>query len=187
MQINGTSVTIRRANKPSDIYWFNMKVKDEERTTYTRYAWGVLIMLLIISFASFVGLELLQSHETVRAIDNKNIWQLVKRYAVTASTGLLATGLNLVLGYTIELLSTMERHKTKSDKLSSLIFKNIVTQSINTSVMYLILYFIQPINPLGQYGLVNKVISVVIVSGSVSIIFSQSNSVAKVNNSSSLR
>lgn len=59
----------------------------------------------------------------------------------------------------------MEKHKTKSDRLASLIFKTIVTQTINTSFIYLILYFIQPLNPLGEYGLVNKVISVVIVSG----------------------
>lgn len=90
---------------------------------------------------------------------------MLKRYAVTASTGLLATGINFLLGYVINLLAQMEKHKTKSDRLGSLIYKTIVTQTINSSFIYLILYFIKPINPLGEYGLVNKVISVVIVSG----------------------
>lgn len=123
-------------------------------------------MLLIISFAAFVGLQLLQSIDVLKT-NNENVtgMQLFKRYAVTASTGLLATAINFILSYTIDLLAQMEKHKTKSDRLASLIFKTIVTQTINTSFIYLILYFIQPINPLGEYGLVNKVISVVIVSG----------------------
>lgn len=95
--------------------------------------------------------------------------QLIKRYAVTASTGLLATAINFLLSYTIDLLAKMEKHKTKSDRLKSLISKTIVTQTINSSFIYLILYFIQPLNPLGEYGLVNKVVSVVIVSGFVTV------------------
>ncbi len=63
----------------------------------------------------------------------------------------------------------MEKHKTKSDRLSSLILKNVVTQTINTSIIYTILYLIEPSNPLGTFGLYKKVFSLVVVSGFISL------------------
>ena len=77
--------------------------------------------------------------------------------------------INFILSYSIDLLSTMERHKTKSDRLSSLILKNIITQFINTSIIYSILYLIRPSNPLGAFGLYSKISSLVIVSGFISV------------------
>lgn len=63
----------------------------------------------------------------------------------------------------------MERHKTKSDRLSSLIVKTIITQFINTSIIYTILYLMKPSNPLGTFGLVSKVTSLVVISGFISV------------------
>lgn len=77
--------------------------------------------------------------------------------------------INFILSYSIELLSHMEKHKTKSDRLSSLILKNVVTQTINTSIIYTILYLIEPSNPLGYFGLYKKVFSLVVVSGFISL------------------
>lgn len=166
LQINENKISIRRANKPSEIYWMNLAITDEERTTRSRYSWGVLGMFLIISFAAFLGLEYIQSLQTLHtSTENTSIFELVKRYLVTASSGILTTVINFALGWTIQLLAKMEKHKTKSERLTSLVSKMIVTQTINSSFIYLILYFIMPINPLGQYGLVNKVISIVIVGG----------------------
>jgi hypothetical protein len=170
LQINNNSISISRANKPSEIYWFNLKLTDEDRNTRTYYSWGILIMLLIISLAAFLGLEILQSLQVLKTNqDHVTVLQMIKRYAVTASTGILTTAINFFLGYVIQLLAKMEKHKTKSERLTSLVSKMIVTQTINSSFIYLILYFIQPINPLGEYGLANKIISVVIVSGFANI------------------
>lgn len=169
IQINDTSISIRRANKPSEIYWFNLALSDDERTTRSRYSWGVLAMVLIISFAVFLGVEVLQSLQSLKTNPHPSILELVKRYLVTASTGILTTAINFLLEWVIQLLAQTEKHKTKSERLTSLVSKMIVSQTINSSFIYLILYFIMPVNPLGQYGLVNKVISVVIVSGFANI------------------
>lgn len=46
------------ANKPNDVFWYNMKITDEERSKNIRYSWAVLVMLLIISLASLIGIQL---------------------------------------------------------------------------------------------------------------------------------
>jgi len=93
--------------------------------------------------------------------------------------------INFILSSSIELLSDMEKHKTKSDRLSSLIIKIIVTQTINTSFIYFILYILTPTNPLGKAGLVKNVSDLVIVSGFISVvlqIFPPGYLIAKVQN-----
>lgn len=78
--------------------------------------------------------------------------------------------INSILSYSITLLADMERHKTKSDHLNSLVIKIIVTQTINTSFIYFILYLISPSNPLGKAGLVKNVFDLVLVSGFISVV-----------------
>ena len=81
----------------------------------------------------------------------------------------LTNVINFILSYSIGILATMERHKTKSDRISSLIVKTVITQFINTSIIYFILFLIRPSNPLGTFGLVSKINSLVIVSGLISV------------------
>lgn len=54
--------------------------------------------------------------------------------------------------------------------MSSLMVKTLITQSINTCFIYIILYFMQPTNPLGNVGLVNKVISLIVISGLIDLL-----------------
>lgn len=49
--------------------------------------------------------------------------------------------------------------------------KIIVTQTINTSFIYFILYLITPVNPLGKAGLVKNVFNLVLVSGFINVIW----------------
>jgi hypothetical protein len=75
----------------------------------------------------------------------------------------------MVLAFSMDLLSRMEKHKTKSDRLESLAVKSTVMQTINTCFLYGILYMIHPVNPLGKFGLVAKMISFVIISGLINL------------------
>ena len=70
----------------------------------------------------------------------------------------------------MDLLSVIEKHKTKTDRIKSLTVKVVVTQTINTSLIYGILYLINGANPLGSLGLVNKIINLVVVSGIVNLL-----------------
>jgi len=58
----------------------------------------------------------------------------------------------------------MERHITRIGRQRSLIVKSILAQSFNTIAIYIIIYLINPTNPLGQYGLAEKAISLAIIS-----------------------
>ncbi len=65
-------------------------------------------------------------------------------------------------------MADKEKPRSKSDKLKSLIWKIVIAQTANNALIYLILYMMNPINPLGQYGFANKVIALVAVSGMLS-------------------
>jgi len=67
LKLNDQSLKISRTNKPEDIYWYNMKVSDTERKKNIFYSYAILFMLLILSFASLVGLQYLQKNTTVPA------------------------------------------------------------------------------------------------------------------------
>ena len=70
----------------------------------------------------------------------------------------------------MDLLSVLERHKTKTDRMKSLTIKVVVTQTINTCLIYGILYIIDRYNPLGSIGLVSKILNLVIVSGAINLL-----------------
>ena len=54
--VNKKPCTIRHSSKPSDIYWLNMKVSDQDRRKYIIYSYLVLGMTLIIAFGGLLGL-----------------------------------------------------------------------------------------------------------------------------------
>ena len=83
---------------------------------------------------------------------------------------ILTNVINFILSYSIELLTDMEKHKTKSDRLNSLIIKIIVTQTINTAFIYYIIWLMTPSSPLGKAGLVKNVFDLVLVSGFISVV-----------------
>jgi hypothetical protein len=76
----------------------------------------------------------------------------------------------------------MERHKTKSERTGQLIIKIVITQTINTSIIYSILFVLHPSNPLGPYGLVLKINSLVVISGLINVIWMIVNPVQTLTN-----
>lgn len=168
LNICGTDIKISKTNQPPDIYWYNMKVTDSERSMNIFYSYAILFMLLVLSFVGLIGLQFWQVAEENKQAGT-SMTDKLKGYLVTGSMAILTNVINFVLSTSIELLSEMERHKTKSDKLSSLIFKTILTQTINTSIIYTILYLIKHTNPLSAFGIVSKIVSLVVVSGFISV------------------
>lgn len=49
-------IKISKTNQPTDIYWYNMKVTDEQRSKNIFYSCCILFMLLVLSFAALIGL-----------------------------------------------------------------------------------------------------------------------------------
>ena len=168
VRLNNINLKISNINKPEDIYWYNMKVSDSDRSRYIFYSSSILFMLLILSFGSLVGLQYWQSHTQLPVNSTKPLDKL-KSSLFSMGMAILTNIINFILSYSIQLLADMQKHKTKSERLNSLIIKIIVTQTINTSFIYFILYLIAPKNPLGKTGLVKNVFDLVLVSGFISV------------------
>jgi len=65
----------------------------------------------------------------------------------------------------------MEKHTRKYTRQHSFIIKNVLAQSINSLFIYIIIYIINPSNPLGPYGLAEKAISLAVVSNLSTLFF----------------
>jgi hypothetical protein len=78
---------------------------------------------------------------------------------------------NFAIKLAIDKLTDLERHKTKTQKVSSFIVKNVLSRFINTAIIYYILALLhQDIGPLTQEGFVMKVMGLVGVSALVQIL-----------------
>lgn len=147
-----------------------MKITDSTRTKNIMYSWGVLSMLLILSFTALIALQYgklaVSSLKTGVSLISK-----LKAMALSGSMALLTTLINFILSSSMELLSKMEKHKTKSERLKSLVFKTIVSQSINTCFLYGILHLVKPsYNILNSYGLVYQIMSLITISSLVTLL-----------------
>lgn len=125
-------------------------------------------MLLVLSFASLLGIEIWRNSRG-EFTTGSTLKELIINTLIVASMAVLTNIINFLLSYSIEILSDLEKHITKTNRLRSLLIKNIITQTINTSFIYAILYLIYPEMPLNSFGLVSKVTSLVIVSGFISV------------------
>ena len=82
----------------------------------------------------------------------------------------IATNLiNYLLGYSIKTLSNMERHKAAPYRTGSLIVKTVVSQSINTVIIYYIINQLRPFNLLGNMGLGSRIQGLVGFTGIINI------------------
>jgi hypothetical protein len=151
------------AAKPGDIYWYNMKISDAQRTKNVIYSYIVLAMILIITFASLLGIEFWR-YSVYTSNSGGGTW-------ILGLMGLISFLINSVLGWAIYLLSDLEKHKTKNDQLRHLIIKTILSQGINSVFLYYILDLFKPANPLSSLGLVTKVNYLVIISAGVNILW----------------
>jgi len=90
-----------------------MKVSDSARRKNIVYSWGVLSMLLVLSFAALMGLQFWKlGNATVKV--GPTLLARIKAFSISASMSLLTTLINYILSTTMELLSVMEKHKSKS-------------------------------------------------------------------------
>ena len=58
----------------------------------------------------------------------------------------------------------MERCQSKTQKMSSLLLKNVIAKVLNTTVVYFILYQMNPSDPMSKEGLSSKVMGLLTFS-----------------------
>ena len=110
-----------------------------ERYKNIAYSWAILGMELILSFLALMFIQEWENNLRNNAYSN-SIKDKIKQYAPIAIAAIVTNIINFILGFSMDVLATkLERHKAKSDRLTSLIVKNVITQTINTSLMYWII------------------------------------------------
>lgn len=65
LQIDGHSLSLSLPGKPTDIYWNNMKVPNQQRAKFHIYTWVVLVTMLILAFGLILVLELWKKGEEI--------------------------------------------------------------------------------------------------------------------------
>lgn len=75
-------------------------------------------------------------------------------YAFNLTMIIVTNVVNWLLSEGLDVLTEMERHKSKTDRMSSLIIKNVIAKFLNTTVIYFILYQMNPTNLVSKDGLV---------------------------------
>ena len=75
-------------------------------------------------------------------------------YAFNLTMIIVTNVVNWLLSEGLDVLTEMERNKSKTDRMSSLIIKNVIAKFLNTTVIYFILYQMNPTNLVSKDGLV---------------------------------
>lgn len=77
---------------------------------------------------------------------------------------------NYTLAWGLGELNVYERHKNKTEELSSLIIKNVASKFLNTAFIYALIYYFGPhINFLNANGLVYTIVTLVIINAGLNV------------------
>jgi hypothetical protein len=82
---------------------------------------------------------------------------------------LLTYIINVILGMTLDKLTGMERCQSKTTKTSSLLLKNVIAKVLNTTVVFFILYRLNPTNPMADDVLTQRVMGLITFSAELKI------------------
>jgi hypothetical protein len=170
MKISGKPVRIEDAPNPEDIYWFNLRVGDSTRFRYIMYSWGVLVMVLILTYALLQGINYLK--KDISSVDlNQGVQNQIGTILLTLLMAGITALINKILYDIMKLLSFLEKHETKTQRMQSLLSKTVVAQGLNTVFLPGIVYLINPSQDiLSTNGLIATISSVILVSAVVSVV-----------------
>lgn len=193
--IEGQPIKISHATNPEDVFWFNMRVTRSKRIK--SILWSYFILLMVLGF-SFIGLALLEKFQedsvpddqdnadlfsqtfsslnpiTLMTKPNAPLSEVILGYFLTVMIPIATILINYLLGYFITELTISEKYQTRTDFLVSLVIKNVISQFINTAIIYFLIMKLYPDNEGAKYlsssGIVVRVTSLVIASGVIEMI-----------------
>lgn len=91
-----------------------MKVTDDQRMWYNIYSNAVLFMLLVLSFASLLGLQVMQVSNNTDVSTENSLMDKIKTNLFSIMMALLTNVINYILGFSINLLADLEKHRSKT-------------------------------------------------------------------------
>ena len=146
---NDKYATIKMAPKPNDVFWYNMKVSDVYRKKQTFYSYIIMVLTLLFLLGGLIALNIWKT-SVASSLPKQSHWQKFISFTFNLLMVLLTYTINVVLGMTLDKLTEMERCQSKTSKMSSLLLKNVIAKVLNTSVVFFILYRMNPTDPLAS-------------------------------------
>lgn len=137
------------APKPNDVFWYNMKVSESYRFKQIFYSYFIMLLSLLFLLGGLVGLSIWKG-KMAKKLSEESVFQLILSYSFNLLMVLLTYTINVILGMTLDKLTGMERCQSKTTKTSSLLLKNVIAKVLNTTVVFFILYRINPKNPMAD-------------------------------------
>ncbi len=157
---------VSMASTPNEILWTNMKVESATRKKSILISYFILFMVLTFAFG---GTLLMTRLKTILSKDNSESADFF-----TNLLTILMTVVTLVINYFLSLivkqLTEYEKHQTKSNFVFSHIVKVVITQFINTSIIYYVSSDIAKSPYLSEEGLVIQVSSLFLTSAIIQVI-----------------
>lgn len=149
LELEGKPIKISRAVDPTDVLWFNLKLEDRKRLKTVIFSYVIMAMVLFTALAMLVGLQFLKNEisgfirngrsENEAAQDPQ--YQIINMLLSTVMS-CLTVAVDYLLAAIIEYQTESEKHKTKTDHITSLITKYSIAQFINTAFIYYIIFTI---------------------------------------------
>lgn len=167
--LKGHRLRITEATFPSDIKWKNLRISRVERRNRVIMSYVILCAFLGFGFALLVGSDRLKA----LVLSSINKTDGMGAMGVTLITTIVTLLINFGLQTLSYKLTEWEHHQNKSNEKFSLTVKLVITQFLNTAIIYFILSLIRQENKTGlmsQEGLVFQVSSLIVTSGVIQII-----------------
>jgi membrane-associated HD superfamily phosphohydrolase len=142
LAINEASLIVRAAEKPSVVEWGNFVQRKQEQLKTRIYTNSILVMVLLVTL---VALSYLEMYKIIPMIESllhfpKKYQHRIKILIISGITSLI----NLLLSAIIQLLADSEKRLSKTGTTISLITKNVITQFINSALIYYLITFVTP-------------------------------------------
>lgn len=113
-----------------------MKISDAFRKLQIRNSYILVLVLLALSTGIMFILRSIQSSIVNDKVETKSTFVQIILYSIPLWTFLV----NYLLDWGIFQLTQYEKHKTRTEELTSLIIKNTAAKFINTSVIYALIF-----------------------------------------------
>jgi hypothetical protein len=166
-KIGKRNIAVYKADQPDEIYWENMKVPSSLKKRNGLYSIVILFIVLLFILALLVGLKRI----TAEVRSHFEAEDAMKSTIITQVLVITTTLFNKGIAIMIAELTDWEMHSTKSARCTSIIYKMIAAQTLNTSLIYFILYLLEPIQPLAPYGLYGSIYGLVLAIGVLNLGF----------------
>lgn len=132
----------------------------------------ILLMVLIFAFLFIGSLELLKMTTQKATPEPLNLASSLFLYSLVFVVVLIVMLVNKGLSSLIIYLTEGEKHPTRSNEVLSLIIKMVVSQFMNSAILYFVISRVLNDSFTSKVGLVLQITSFIIISGFISVVYS---------------